>query len=311
LAIYGCVEMIAVFRWQLLLRVQEIHLGWHRVFMLLMIGLFFNFFAPGGTGGDMVKVFYLLKETPGRRAHAFLSALVDRLIGIFSLVTLAGVLIATHWRWLMASQEAAQYVWAALGILALCVLGIAISFVITGCGLVGRIPKKMPGRDTLAELAMAYNLYGRAWKSTAAAWLISIAAHFGYFATFWCAARAVGSAGVKVPTMGELCAIMPIVNTIIALPISVGGVGVREGLFQVLLSNLAGVTEAVAVVVSSTGYLLTLAWGLVGGVLYILYRPSEHARLHDISAEVAAFEHTVAEDEIAAEKRAREREGSR
>lgn len=307
LLIYGCVEMIAVFRWQLLLRVQEIHLGWHRVFMLLMIGLFFNFFAPGGTGGDMVKIFYLLKETPGRRAHAFLSALVDRLIGIFSLVTLAGVLIATHWRWLMASQEAAQYVWAALGILALCVLGIAISFVITGCGLVGRIPKKMPGRDTLAELAMAYNLYGRAWKSTGAAWLISIAAHFGYFATFWCAARAVGSAGVKVPTMGELCAIMPIVNTIIALPISVGGVGVREGLFQVLLSNLAGVTEAVAVVVSSTGYLLTLAWGLVGGVLYILYRPSEHARLHDISAEVAAFEHTVAEDEIAAEKRARER----
>jgi uncharacterized protein (TIRG00374 family) len=296
--------MIAVCRWQLLLRVQQINLGWHRVFMLLMVGLFFNFFAPGGTGGDMVKIFYLLKETPGRRAHAFLSVLVDRLIGIFSLVTLAGVLIATHWRWLMAAPEAAQYVWAALTILGVCLLGIGLSFVITGCGLVGRIPRKMPGRDTLAELALAYNVYGRAWRTMGAAWVISIAAHFGYFATFWCAAKAVGASGVKVPTMGELCAIMPIVNTIIALPISVGGVGVREGLFQVLLSNLAGVTEAVAVVVSSTGYLLTLAWGLAGGLLYILYRPSDHARLHDISAEVAAFEHTVAEHEIAAEKRA-------
>ena len=306
LVIYGCVEMIAVFRWQLLLRVQQIHLGLHRVFMLLMIGLFFNFFAPGGTGGDMVKVFYLMKETPGRRAHALLSALVDRLIGIFSLVTIAGVLIAVNWRWLMASAEAAQYVWAALAILAFCALGIAVSFVITGCGLVGRIPRRMPGRDKLAELAMAYNLYGRAWRSTGGAWLMSIAAHFGYFATFWCAARAVDSPTIKVPTMAELCAIMPIVNTIIALPISVGGVGVREGLFQVLLSNLAGVTEAVAVVVSSTGYMLTLAWGLLGGVLYILYRPSDHARLKEISAEVAAFEHTVAEDEVAAEIRARE-----
>jgi hypothetical protein len=274
--------------------------------MLLMIGLFFNFFAPGGTGGDMVKIYYLLKETPGRRAHAFLSALVDRLIGVFSLVTLAGVLIATHWHWLMSSPESAQYVWAALAILACCVLGIAVSFVVTGCGLVGRIPKRMPGRDTLAELAMAYNLYGREWRTTALAWLMSIAAHFGYFATFWCAGRAVASAGVKVPTMGELFAIMPIVNTIIALPISIGGVGVREGLFQVFLSHLAGVTEAVAVVVSSTGYLLTLVWGLVGGVAYVLYRPSERARLHDMSAEVAAFEHTVAEDKIAAEKSRRE-----
>ena len=60
-----------------------------------------------------------------------------------------------------------------------------------------------------------------------------------------------------------------------------------KGLFQVFLGELCGVSEAVAVLISSTGYLLTLVWGLIGGVIYMFYRPSEHARLREIKAEVA------------------------
>jgi hypothetical protein len=85
------------------------------------------------------------------------------------------------------------------------------------------------------------------------------------------------------------------------MPISLGGLGVREGLFQIFLSRLCGVSEGVAVVISSTGYFLTFVWGLIGGVLYLFYRPSEHARLREIKTEVAAFEHSVAEQEVAME----------
>jgi uncharacterized protein (TIRG00374 family) len=55
-AMYGVVELVAGWRWQLLLRVQGIELGWFRVFSLLVIGVFYNFFIPGGTGGDVVKI---------------------------------------------------------------------------------------------------------------------------------------------------------------------------------------------------------------------------------------------------------------
>ena len=65
---YGLVELVAGWRWRMLLRVQGIDLGWFRIFSLLLIGVFFNFFIPGGTGGDVVKIYYLLKETPGK-AH--------------------------------------------------------------------------------------------------------------------------------------------------------------------------------------------------------------------------------------------------
>jgi uncharacterized protein (TIRG00374 family) len=301
LGIYGLLELLAGIRWQILLRVQGIFIGWIRLLTLMMIGMFFNFFVPGGTGGDVVKVFYLLKETPGKGAQAFLSVVVDRLLGLVAVVLLAGVVVLLRWRWITATPETAQYVWLALAILGSAVFGLAVSLIVTGCGLVHKLPERLPGRAKLAEFALAYNLYGREWKVTTLAILLSALSHIGYFATFYCAARAFGGPGIQLPSFADLCAIMPIVNTIVSMPISLGGVGVREGLFQVFLSNLSGVGEGVAVVISSTGYLLTLVWGLVGGVLYLFYRPSEHSKLHAMQEEVADLEQEVVAEEVALE----------
>ncbi len=300
-AIYGLVEVIAGIRWLLLLRVQGIHLGSARLIALLLVGLFFNFFIPGGTGGDVVKIYYLLKETPGRGAVALLSVFVDRLIGVVALCFIAAYFAFVRWDWLMSSPETVRYVWPALIILGSSLAGLHFTYIITRHNLIHRLPARMPGRDRLAELALAYNLYGKAWRASLAAFVISIVANIGYFAVFYCAAESFRQPALPSPTFGELCAIMPIVNTITSMPISLGGVGVREGLFQVFLGQLCGVSEAVAVMISSVGYLLTLGWGLVGGLVYLFYRPSEHARLREIKAEVRAFEHTVAEEEIAME----------
>jgi glycosyltransferase 2 family protein len=300
-AMYGVVELIAGWRWQILLRVQGIDLGAFRLFSLLLIGVLFNCFIPGGTGGDVIKIFYLLKETPGKRTAALLSVLVDRLIGLIALTVFAGVLIAANWHWLMGSDTVAQYVWPALIILGTSFLGLHASYVVTSRGWIHRLPKRLPGRDKLAELAMAYNLYGKSWRPSLAAFGLSFFAHLGYFAVFYCTGQALHFNGVRMPTFGELCVILPIVNTLSAMPISIGGLGVREGLFQVFLHHLCGVRETDAVLISSTGYLLTFFWGLIGGTFYLFYRPTDHARLRDIKSEVAALEHIVAEEEVALE----------
>ena len=305
-AAYGVVEICSGIRWQLLLRVQGIALGWGRVFMLLLIGVFFNFIIPGGTGGDVVKIFYLLKETPGQRSRALLSVLVDRLIGLFALIAMAGVLIAAQWHWLLSSPDAVKYIWTALAILGAILAGLGVSFLLTGFGLIHKLPARLPGRDKLAELALAYNLYGRAWKPTAASFVLSVVSHLGYFAMFYCAAASF-SATSRIPTFGEFCTIMPIVNTITSMPISVGGLGVREKLFQIFLGDLCGVSDAVAALMSTTGYALNLVWGLLGGLLYLFYRPSEHARLREMRAEIATLEHAVAEEEIALETGGKEK----
>jgi uncharacterized protein (TIRG00374 family) len=300
---YGFVELVSAARWQMLLRVQDLRLSFRRVLSLTMIGVFFNFFIPGGTGGDAVKMFYLVKETPGRRGMAILSVVVDRLIGLFALIVFAGVLIGLKWQWLRTAPDTEPWLYLALGVLAASLLFLAGTFLVTGLGLVHRLPAKFPGRDKLAELAMAYNVYGRAVLPCGAAFVLSILAHVGYYGVFYCAIRALASSGIEIPTLAKFYAIMPIIGTITSLPISIGGVGWREKLFEDFLGGLLAATAGVAVAISSMGYLMTLAWGLVGGVVYMFYRPSEHARMRTIRAEVRELEHEIAQEEIALETR--------
>lgn len=301
IAVYGLAELVGCIRWRTLLRVQGITLSWPRVFSLNMMGLFFSFLIPGDTGGDVVKLFYVLKETAGQRTVAVLSVLVDRLIGLIALIVLAASMTITHWKWLTATPQTAQYVWLVFIILGVGIVGLAFSFIVTGFGLVHRLPARMPGRERLAELALAYNLYARAWKPSLAAFILSFGVHLLHMATFYCASLAFAGPNTVTPTAGEFFSVAPIINTIVSLPISLGGIGVREGLFEIFFGNLCGVTHAIAVVISSTGYVLTLFWGLVGAAIYIGYRPSEHARMREMREAVAAAEHTAAELELARE----------
>ena len=117
IVIYLVVEIAAAARWQVLLRVQDIHLSLPRMSGLFFIGMFYNQFLPGGTGGDIMKSYLLLKETPGKKATGFLVVLMDRLVGLLALITLAGVLIGLRYHWLTQSPTTAKFVYPVLGIL--------------------------------------------------------------------------------------------------------------------------------------------------------------------------------------------------
>src|SRR6201997_3882481 len=45
-------EIANIIRWHILLRVQGMRIGWLRLSQLFFVGLFFNLFMPGYTGGD-------------------------------------------------------------------------------------------------------------------------------------------------------------------------------------------------------------------------------------------------------------------
>lgn len=316
-AAYGLVEILAAARWQILLRVQDVRVSSVRLCSLLMIGIFFNQFMPGGTGGDVVKIFYLLKETPGKKTQAVLAVLMDRLVGLVGLIFVAGTLVLWRWDWLTQNTsmppfhlawlfspaalkdwldqipDTAKLLYILLAVLGASVLGIGTSFVITGFGLVDKLPAHFPKRDIFIDLAKAYNAYAGAWKSSLAALFISVGVHIASFLVFFCAARSLAAA----VSFLDLTSVMPIINTLSALPISVGGTGPREGMFQTMLSQLCGLTEGQAVAISLTGFMVILFWGVIGGVIYLFYRPSEHARLGEMQDAVHELEHTIAESE--------------
>lgn len=299
---YGAVEFLAAGRWYLLLRVQGLRLPLWRIGALFMLGIFFNMFMPGGTGGDVLKIYFLLKEIRDRQAKAkgLLAVLMDRLIGLMALIMISGVIVAIQYNWLRTSPVARHLTWVLVLVLASGLGGIVFSFVITGFGLASKLPKRMPMRDILIDLSVAYNAYARAWPASLLALFSSFGIHFASFFVYCCAARAlvvhVGGTGGAEISFGAMLTVMPIILTICSLPASVGGTGVREALFVMLLGPLCGVSQAEATTLSLTGFALIAAWGIIGGLIYLAYRPSDHAKLRDVERTVYDFEHAIAEE---------------
>src|SRR5436190_17040185 len=163
---YAVVEIAAALRWHVLLRVQGIRLTMARVSGLFLIGMFYNQFLPGGTGGDIIKSYLLLKETPDKKAGALLAVLFDRLIGLMALISITGVLISLRYKWLAQLPETRKLLYVLLLILGSSVLALVTSFIISGFGLLHRLPHKFPGREKLIEVSTAYHLYAHHWRAT-------------------------------------------------------------------------------------------------------------------------------------------------
>src|SRR5438552_14335025 len=207
---YVVVEVAAAFRWHVLLKVQKIRLTLPRLSGLFLIGMFYNQFLPGGTGGDIIKSYYLLKETPTRKAGALLAVLFDRLIGLVALVTITAALICLRYEWLAQTTETRRYLWFVLAALGVSILALLTTFLISGFNLASRLPKEFPGREKLIGVSAAYHLYARHWTGTLLAFAMSLVAHLATFATFLFVAYTL-RANVRLI---DFFAVMPIERTI-------------------------------------------------------------------------------------------------
>ncbi len=281
----------ATIRWWMLMRVQKVGIGIGRVAQIYMIGAFYNLILPGSTGGDAVKLFYILRGSdPRKRAGIILSVIMDRLLGLLALIIMATILVCLRYHWLTQTAATSNLVNSFATVLGLAAAGLVLVFIVIKARLVERLPAKTPARSKLIELAAAVEVYTRAWPTFLAGIAISFVGHSSFIFTYYFAARAIAAA-VRLYDMAVL---LPIVNTIVSLPISVSGVGVRESLFKTLLKDLCGVGENYAVSISVIGFLCTVIFiGLLGGIVNVLYRAHEGplpAHVGDVEAQVEADE---------------------
>src|SRR4029453_4622219 len=187
---YFFVKIAAGFCWQILVKVQGIHLSLPRLSGLFLIGMFYNQFLPGGTGGDIIKSYLLLKETPDKKAGALLAVVFDRLIGLVALVAITVTLISLRFDILSKTPETRRLLWILLFLLGSSIIALLTSFIISGFNLFHWLPHKFPGREKLIEVSAAYHLYARHWIATFVAFGASLGAHLATFTTFLCVAYA-------------------------------------------------------------------------------------------------------------------------
>jgi hypothetical protein len=197
---------------------------------------------------------------------------MDRVFGLLSLVFLASLSLGLRFDWFRRGGVTAYIVHLTITLLA-GALGFAVFlFLLASLDILHRLPCRFPFRKGIIEAGDALRLYRTHLIAMTAAFLITLASHGAYYLCFYCAGQSLhGSVGVT-PGLGDVLSIMPLVNTVTALPISMGGVGLRETLFQELLGQLAHVPPAIAALTASLGFALQASWGLLGAVTYFTNR---------------------------------------
>ena len=273
--------VIVSWRWRLLLRVHHVRLRLWRVFELNMIGQFFSAFGVGTTGGDVVKIFYVARAVPQRKAAVAFTVIVDRVIGLVALLAFGVALSFTQLPLLLSKPDPriftlTFYLFATGGVVAS--IGACLGPMLLKRPAVRALAGRLSLGGRVASIGSAYETTARAFGTNLTAFCGSLPSHMCSTMMGYCILRAMD----LHPPLLAFCSIIAIVNMLIALPVSISGIGVREKLF-ISFFALFGIDADHAFTFSITYYFLNLMWSLAGGPFYFLYRHETHTPAPDVS----------------------------
>ncbi len=251
--------VIRVFRWRALLRGLGLRPPFLLLFKLYLVGGFFNSFLPSGFGGDVVRVLELGRDAEDNAA-ALGTVVVDRLTGILSLMAM-GLVVLPFARGLMPWLQW-LLVLAATG-------GLAAGALLLEGKLLRRMTSHLPSRFALTGDGKLAQVYAAVTGCGAAAiWAamgFSTLFNLVNVAVYWLCARAVGiELGLPFYFV-----VVPLLSLALLLPISVGGLGARDWVGQILLGP-TGVVETATAAWTLSVWAVSGVVGLIGGVIYLL-----------------------------------------
>lgn len=270
--------IIAGFRWGAVLETIGAPLPFWRRVRLAYIGVFFNQALPGGTGGDVVRIYLANKTGMGLRA-AINGVVLERIATVAGLILLV---VATQ-PLIMPNLDAAARAWVVPSLVIVSMGALA------GIGLLcflDRAPvylqrwKIVHGLGYLAHDARSLFLHpidaGRALF-----WCV-----LGHLNVSFCVFVLAQGLNLEV-TLIECMVLTPPVLLAMTIPISIGGWGVREAA-MVVAFGLIGVPAESATVLGILFGLVALAIALPGGFLWLGWREQDRVSLSEVSAEISA-----------------------
>ncbi len=256
-------------RWLLLLKVQNFNISFSRALVLYFIGHFFSSFMPGATSGDLIKAVYVARETPDKKTEVVSTVFIDRIVGLLGLIILAILMMCIRLDFFLAHRATRLALIFNLGLLTITALG---TFIVFGRNLVEKWSffSRLEKRTRLgAIITKAYKAFHLCIRNPVVL-SKTIALSFLNHVIIVCVICFIGaSIGVHLGLIDYLT-VFPVINAIAGLPITPGGLGMREGAAIYLLGAL-NVPAPSALALSLLVYLITLFWAMVGGIIYMIF----------------------------------------
>jgi glycosyltransferase 2 family protein len=242
-------QVVSAWRWQALARPFGFERTVRQLASYYFIGMYFNLLLPTSVGGDVVRAWYL-DGGSGRRLAAFVAVFLDRFSGLVVLLSLAcaGVVLSPLdlplWiPWFVGST--------------------------TGCAVIGIAVVPLLARSNsgvarpLHKMRLALDAL-RAPRLVIGSTILSLGVQAGNVILVWLVGKSIGA---EVPD-GYYWIMVPMVSLLAMLPVSINGMGVREGATALFLAHL-GVPDGTAKTLAMLWFAVFLAVSLLGGVVYL------------------------------------------
>lgn len=281
-----CKLHTSMIRWKIILNAQGLKMSWKRCFGIYFIGQFFNSFMFGSAGGDLIRAFYAAKETHHKKTEAVATVFIDRTIGLLTLYMIAAAMLIVRANFFLSHYETHLPVLIMIGMIMAAVLGLIVVFNINRFNnwpFVNKIKRYPTLVQTIKRLVNAIYLYRRGKSILAWTSLLSLAIQTITIMQCYCIGRCFQ---INIGFVDYLM-VLPIIISISAIPITPGGLGIREGLFVTLFAAMA-VSSAQALPLSLMVYFISVTWGLMGGLIFLGYSASSGHTVHE---EIIELEH--------------------
>lgn len=260
--IYLC-NLILAYKWRVILRFFNITTGYLRLVKLYFIGSFFKYFLPGGFGSDLVRGYSMFKNKQ-KRTSVVSSLVIERITSFTAGLILAGAVWALLFFLIRSTVGGFELLTIALAFLVAIVLGYyfrnsLISFFLGRIFRIHRLRK--PAQETIEEILSLL----KTRKKLIFLLTVSVVQYFLTASVYYLSGLALS---IDVPFVYYLV-FVPIVSVVIKLPLSLHGIGLREGMFVIFFGGV-GLSPEKAVSISLLVFTIGVLSSLVGGVLYAL-----------------------------------------
>lgn len=268
-----CLSMIVIgaWRWHRWLTIFDIQIPFTAIMCIAQIGQFFMMFVPGPTGDVLGRMVYISRLAPRRAGEACATVLLDRCLGLASVLALAVACIPWQWHVLSGTTQTRSIALIIISAgIAVCIFG-AFFFLAghpTHRWFEHRL-RSLPAHSLRDEVARIWGLLCRHKVAVAKISAAAIITQFVCCGLYYLAGRSVG---INISLFLWLT-FVPILMAADTLPLTIAGLGVREYLLVLFLGVTAHIENDRALAASLVAFSMILISCLLGGVLYIFYRP--------------------------------------
>ena len=254
-ALHFVAVLAGVLRWRVLLGGRGLRLPLTTLTRSFLVGRFLGAFTPSTTGLDGYRLYDVGRRT-GDVAGSTATIAVEKLVGLVGMAVVCALLFPFGLRERLGSSALV----IALAMASVAGLGLfAMASPARAQKLVALLPAFL--RTRVEKIVVALLGGGLRMETLALALALGIAQHLALSATFAASGLAFHVA-VPIPT---LLSVGNAIVIAVLVPISIGGVGVREGVAVALLAS-AGIDTSDAVLLALGSWLAGQVPALVGGL---------------------------------------------